>query len=53
MSPWLQKLITVLAGVGVGTLGVLVPPTAPIALPASGFLLGWATKHPADAQPKE
>lgn len=49
MNPWLQRLLTVLAGVGVGALGVLVPATAPFALPAAGALLGWATPHPADA----
>jgi hypothetical protein len=50
MNPWLQRLLTILAGVGVGALGVLVPVTAPIALPASGVLVGWAIKHPADSK---
>jgi len=45
-------MVTVLAGVGVGVLGVLVPATAPFALPAAGTLLGWVIPHPAD-KPKE
>jgi len=48
MSPFWQRLITILAGVGVGTLGVLVPATAPIALPAAAAIAGWAVPHPAD-----
>jgi hypothetical protein len=53
MSPWAKRILTILAGVGVGALGVLVPATAPIALPAAGFLTGWATKHPADSKLEE
>ena len=49
MSPLLQRLVTVLAGVGVGALGVLVPATAPIALPAAWAIAGWAIPHPADS----
>lgn len=48
MSPWWQRIVTVLAGVGLGTLGTLVPATAAFALPAAGMLLGWAVPHPAD-----
>ncbi len=49
IPPWAQRLLTILVGVGVGTLGVLVPQTAPFALPAAGALLGWSAPHPADA----
>ncbi len=52
MSSFWQRMLTVVAAVGTGALGVFVPATAPFAIPAATLLLGWATKHPADA-PKE
>jgi len=48
MSPWTQRMLTVLAAVGAGTLAALVPATAPFAGPAAALLLGWAVPHTAD-----
>lgn len=53
MSPWAQRILTILAAVGVGSLGGLVPATAAIAMPAATFLLGWALQHPADGHKTE
>ncbi len=44
-----SRIVTVIAGVASGALGVFVPATAPFAFPAATALLGWATTHPADA----
>ena len=50
MNPWLQRVLTVAAAVGVGMLGVAFPPAAPFTTPAAVGLVGWAIKHPADRQ---
>jgi len=52
MTPWLQRLLTVAAGVGIGIVGVVVPATAAFTIPAAIGLVGWAVPHPADNKGK-
>lgn len=48
MTPWLQRLLTVVAGAGVVVAGVLIPPAAAILVPLGVGLAATAVPHPAD-----
>lgn len=48
MSPWLQRLLTVVAGAGVVVAGLLVPGAQMILVPAGVGIIGWAVPHTAD-----
>lgn len=49
-GPWTWlRFATVVGGVGAGVLAVLVPPTAPYALPGAALLMGAALTPPGSA----
>lgn len=52
MTPWMQRLLTVLAGAGVVVAGVLIPAAGAILVPIGVGLAATAVPHPAD-KPQE
>jgi hypothetical protein len=49
MAPWLQRLLTVLAGAGIVVAGVLIPPAAAYLVPIGVGVAATAVPHPADS----
>lgn len=52
MTPWLQRVLTVVAGAGVVVAGLLVPGAGAILVPLGVGLAATAVPHPAD-KPRE
>lgn len=48
MTPWLQRLLTVVAGAGVVVAGLLVPGAQAFLIPVGVGLAATAVPHPAD-----
>jgi hypothetical protein len=51
MAPWLQRLLTVMAGAGVVVAGVLIPGAQAILIPLGVGLAATSVPHPADKTP--
>jgi hypothetical protein len=47
-----KRIATFALGGTLSAVGVLLPATAPVLVPAGTALLGWATRWPEDRKPK-